>query len=70
MIEMVLLADGPLRPRAHYRWPGWLARIGDAGLIRSMSRKGSSPDNATCEGFFGRLRTELFYLRQWRSTTI
>ena len=28
----------------HYRWPGWLSRIADAGLIRSMSRKGCSPD--------------------------
>ena len=55
---------------AHYRWPGWLSRIGDAGLIRSMSRKGCSPDNAACEGFFGRLKTEMFYPRDWRSTTI
>jgi len=55
---------------AHYRWPGWLTRIGNANLIRSMSRKGCSPDNAACEGFFGRLKTELFYPRPWRSTTI
>ena len=55
---------------AHYRWPGWLSRIGKAKLIRSMSRKGCSPDNAACEGFFGRLKTELFYPRNWRSTTI
>lgn len=54
----------------HYRWPGWLARIADANLIRSMSRKGCSPDNAACEGFFGRLKTELFYARDWLSTTI
>jgi putative transposase len=55
---------------AHYRWPGWLTRIGKAKLIRSMSRKGCSPDNAACEGFFGRLKTALFYPRNWRSTTI
>ena len=54
---------------AHYRWPGWLSRIGDAKLIRSMSRKGCSPDNAACEGFFGRLKTELFYGRNWQSIT-
>ena len=35
-----------------------------------MSRKASSPDNAPCEGFFGRLKTELFYARSWLSTTI
>ena len=70
------VADSKKRPvvhsdrGAHYRWPGWLTRIGDAKLTRSMSRKGCSPDNAACEGFFGRLKTELFYPRQWRATTI
>ncbi|TCR71382.1 integrase-like protein [Rhizobium sp. BK376] len=48
---------------AQYRWPGWLSRIADANLTRSMSRKRCSPDNAACEGFFGRLKTELFYPR-------
>ena len=56
--------------RAHYRWPGWLTHIADAKLVRSMSRKGCSPDNAACEGFFGRLKTELFYPRSWQSITI
>ncbi len=42
----------------------------DAGLVRSMSRKGCSPDNAACEGFFGRHKTELFYPRDWRATTV
>ena len=70
------VADSEHRPvvhsdrGAHYRWPGWLARIGDAKLVRSMSRKGCSPDNAACEGFFGRLKTELFYPRQWQATTL
>ena len=54
----------------HYRWPGWLSRAAKANLIRSMSRKACSPDNAACEGFFGRLKTEMFYPRDWRSTTI
>ncbi|SAL77950.1 integrase catalytic region [Caballeronia telluris] len=35
-----------------------------------MSRKGCPPDNAACEGFFGRLKTELFYPRDWRATTV
>ena len=55
---------------AHYRWPGWLARIKDGNLIRSMSSKGCSPDNAACEGFFGRLKTELFYPRNWKTSTV
>jgi transposase InsO family protein/transposase-like protein len=54
----------------HYRWPGWLSRVAEAKLVRSMSRKGYSPDNAACEGFFGRLKSELFYSRNWMSTTI
>ena len=54
----------------HYRWPGWLSRIAQAKLIRSMSRKACSPDNAACEGFFGRLKNELFYSRDWLNTTI
>jgi len=55
---------------AHYRWPGWLARISDANLVRSMSRKACSQDNAACEGFFGRLKTELVYPRDWRAFTV
>ena len=35
-----------------------------------MSRKGCSPDNAACEGFFGRLKNELFYPGSWQATTI
>jgi putative transposase len=54
----------------HYRWPGWLTRIADARLVRSMSRKACSPDNAACEGFFGRLKNELFYARDWLNTTV
>ena len=42
----------------------------DANLIRSMSRKACSPDNAACEGFFGRLKNERFYPRDWKSVTI
>ena len=49
----------------HYRWPGWIERMREAGLTRSMSKKGCSPDNAACEGFFGRLKNEMFYGRSW-----
>jgi transposase InsO family protein len=35
-----------------------------------MSRKGCSPDNAACEGFFGRPKTEMFHVRNWLSTSI
>ena len=49
----------------HYRWPGWIQRMRETGLTRSMSKKGCSPDNASCEGFFGRLKNEMFYGRSW-----
>ena len=49
----------------HYRWPGWIQRMKETGLTRSMSKKGCSPDNAACEGFFGRLKNEMFYGRSW-----
>ena len=55
---------------AHYRWPGWLARICEAQLSRSMSRKACSPDNAACEGFFGRLKSEMYYRRNWLDTSL
>lgn len=55
---------------SHYRWPGWIARMEAAGLTRSMSKKGCSPDNAACEGFFGRVKNELFYGRSWAGVSI
>jgi len=70
------VADCKHRPIVHsdrgarYRWPGWLARMGDARLIRSMSREACSPDTAACESFFGRLKTEPFCPRHWQAATI
>lgn len=54
----------------HYRWPGWIERMENAKLTRSLSKKGCSPDNAACEGFFGRLNNEMFYGRSWLSVSI
>ena len=54
----------------HYRWPEWIKLIEDAGLTRSMSKKGCSPDNSACEGFFGHLKTEMFYGYNWDEYTI
>ena len=36
-------------------------------MIQSMSRKGNCLDNAIIENFFGTLKSELFYLKQWNS---
>ena len=38
--------------------------------MRSMSRKGCSPDNARAEGFFGRLKVEFFYGQDWSGVTM
>ena len=54
----------------HYRWPGWLERVEKAGLVRSMSKKGCSPDNSACEGLFGRIKMEMFYSRPWVGITM
>jgi len=35
-----------------------------------MFRKGCTPDNAARQAFFGRLKVEFFYTRQWTGTTI
>lgn len=47
----------------HYRWPGWVAlcRGGRPGPLHV--RKGCSPDNAACEGFFGRLKNRVLPLQ-------
>ena len=42
----------------------------EADLRRSMSKKGCSPDNSACEGFFGRLKNEMFYIRNWAGVTL
>lgn len=55
---------------AHYRWPEWIRRTREAKLTRSMSKKGCSPDNAACEGFFGRLKTEFIYPRNWQDVAL
>ena len=55
---------------AHYRWPGWVAICEANGLVRSMSRKGCSPDNARAEGFFGLLKNEFFRCRDWEGVSL
>ena len=35
------------------------------GGVRSLSRKSHSPDNAVCEGLFGRMKVEMFRGRDW-----
>ena len=53
-----------------YRWPGWIERMAQFGLVRSMSKKACTGDNAACEGFFGRIKNEMFYNRSWNGVSI
>ena len=54
----------------HYRRPGWIRICDENGPVRSMSRKGCSPDSARCEGFFGRLKIEFFHGCDWAGVTL
>lgn len=40
----------------HYRWPGWVSICEEAGIIRSMSRKGNCIDNGATEQVFGHMK--------------
>lgn len=35
-----------------------------------MLKKGCSPDNSDCERFFGRIKNEMFYSRDWKNITL
>ena len=37
------------------------------GITQSMSRKGNCLDNAIIENFFGILKSELYYLKKYKS---
>ena len=39
----------------------------EKGIMQSMSRKGNCLDNAIIENFFGTLKSELFYLKKYKS---
>lgn len=50
---------------ACYRSASWKRICAENGIVRSMSRKGRSPDNARAEGFFGTLKEEFYNGREW-----
>ncbi|MGJ9430567.1 IS3 family transposase, partial [Actinotignum sp. GS-2025b] len=52
----------------HYRSVSWIELTRRYGLTRSMSKKGCSPDNSACEGFFGRMKTEIYHGKKWATT--
>lgn len=48
-----------------YRAASWKGICSRRGVTRSMSRPGRCGDNARAEGFFGALRVEFLYRRDW-----
>ncbi|WP_106408736.1 IS3 family transposase, partial [Escherichia coli] len=51
----------------HYRIKSYQSDLADKGLVQSMSRKGNCLDNAVMENFFGHLKEEIYYRRDYRS---
>lgn len=51
----------------HYRHLTYQKLLRQKGVVQSMSRKGNCLDNAVMENFFGLLKTELLYLRDFSS---
>jgi transposase InsO family protein len=43
------------------------SKIEEAGMIQSMSRVGKCIDNGPMEGFFGTLKTEMFYGKKFKT---
>lgn len=51
----------------HYQMKPYQAILKTNGIIQSMSRKGNCLDNAMIENFFGLLKSELFYMKKYKS---
>lgn len=50
-----------------YQMVAYRQILAEHGIIQSMSRKGNCLDNAAMESFFGRLKTECFYGREFNT---
>lgn len=50
-----------------YRMRAYQEMLTERKLVQSMSRKGNCHDNAAMESFFGVVKTEFFYLNEFKS---
>lgn len=50
-----------------YQQRSYQDMLKEKGIIQSMSRKGNCLDNSMMENFFGIMKSELLYLREWKS---
>lgn len=48
-----------------YQLKAYHKKLKDMDIIQSMSRKGNCLDNSPTENFFGRLKTEMFYEKEY-----
>ena len=70
MVPCIIFLGNNTRDRGfHYGLDSWISLMNEYGYKRSMSKKGCSPDNSMCEGFFGTIKNDFFYSRDWRDTT-
>ncbi|CAG7659171.1 IS3 family transposase ISBth10 [Paenibacillus allorhizosphaerae] len=51
----------------HYQMKQYRQALQEKGITQSMSRKGNCYDNAVIENFFGILKSEFLYLKQFES---
>lgn len=51
----------------HYQMKQYQHALKERGIVQSMSRKGNCLDNAVMENFFGLLKSELLYLKEFES---
>lgn len=51
----------------HYQHKLYQKRLKERGILQSMSRKGNCLDNSVMENFFGILKSEMFYTKNFES---
>jgi len=73
MFDRAVLNNPTAKPIVHsdrgfqYTNNNFKSKLDDAGMIQSMSRVGKCIDNGPMEGFFGTLKTEMFYGKKFQS---
>ena len=74
MYQLVDRYDKHLRGSVIHSDQGWQYQqkwyqdfLQEHGMIQSMSRKGNCLDNSPTENFFGRMKEEMFYGKEYSS---
>ncbi|MBM5739605.1 hypothetical protein D3M55_19515 [Klebsiella pneumoniae] len=69
VVVRAVISDRLTMREAAARMRSYQERLKAHGMTQSMSRKGNCLDNAVMENFFGTLKSECFYLREFRSVS-